>query len=292
VLAASAWAQAPEPAAAPPAPEATEEQQPAARPRISVPDARPVQSQIILPAGAWVKIRVDQPLSSDRNRAGDGFSGTLTQPIVADGFVIAHRGQTIEGRVTEAIKAGKAKGTSRLGLELTEIGLADGQQMPIRTELVEYNGGTSVGRDVAAVGTTTGVGAAIGGAAAGGMGAGIGALAGAVASGIGVMATRGRATEIYPETVVTFRTTAPVTISTERAPHAFQPVRQTDYERQNLERRPAPQPRPSLYYGAYDPFFYGGPSLWYGGGYGYWGSRYYGGGSRIYIGGRGGHRRR
>ena len=305
LLAASAWAQgpstggpiknsnqieAPVATAEPSAPEPGEERQPVAGPERRATDAPPptpraTQSQIILPAGAWVKIRVDQPISSDRNRAGDGFSGTLTQPIVADGFVIAHRGQTIEGRVTEAIKAGKAKGTSRLGLELTEIGLADGQQMPIRTELIEYSGGTSVGRDVAAVGAATGAGAAIGAAAGGGMGAGIGAIAGAVASGIGVLATRGRATEVYPETVVTFRTLAPIAISTERAPHAFQAVRQTDYERQSLERRPAPQPRPSLYFGAYDPFFYGGPGLWYGSRFSNWGPRYYS--PRVFVGGGG-----
>lgn len=300
LLAASAWAQAPEAPEPPSAPEQNDEQQPAAdRARRAEqppapPEGRAIQSQIVLPAGAWIKMRVDQPLSSDRNQTGDSFSGTLTQPIVADGLIVAHRGQTVEGRVTDAVKAGKAKGTSRLGLELTEIGLVDGQQVPIRTHLIEYNGGTSIGRDAAAVGATTGVGAAIGGAAAGGMGAGLGAIAGAVASGIGVMATRGRATEIYPETVVTFRTVAPVTISTERAPHAFGPVQQTDYERQ-LERRPAPERRPSMYYGGYgyNPYFFGGPSLWYGGGYGgFWGPRYYGG-PRIFIGGRGGgHRRR
>ncbi|MFN0105304.1 MAG: hypothetical protein ACKV2U_24855 [Bryobacteraceae bacterium] len=286
LLAASAWAQAPEPGSPQPA---------AATEATAPPVDRGIQSQITLPAGAWIKIRVDQPLSSDRSRAGDGFGGTLTQPIVADGYVIAHRGQTIEGRVTEAIKAGKSKGTSRLGLELTEIGLVDGQQMPVRTQLVEYNGDTSVGRDVAAVGATTGAGAAIGAAAAGGFGAGMGAIAGAVASGIGVLATRGRATEIYPETVVTFRTVAPITISTQRAAHAFQPVRQTDYERQTLDRRPAPQPRPSLfnggYYGGYgyNPYFFGGPGLRYGPGFSYWGPRYYS--PRVYVRG-GGYRRR
>ncbi len=268
LLAAPAWAQPPEPG----------EPQP--------PPARAVQSQIIRPAGSWIKIRVDQPLSSDRSHAGDSFSGTLTQPIVADGLVIAHRGQTIEGRVTEAIKAGRAKGTSRLGVELTEIGLADGQQMPVRTQVVEYNGGTSHGRDAAAVGATTATGAAIGAAAAGGTGAGIGALAGAGAAAIAVLATRGRATEIYPETVVTFRTLAPTTISTERAPHAFQPIRQTDYERQSLERRPASQPRPSIFmggYGGYDPYFYGGPGFFNN----YWGPRYYS--PRVFIGGGHGH---
>ena len=108
-----------------------------------------------------------------------------------------------------------------------------------------------------------------------------------------MLVTRGRATEIYPETVVTFRTMAPITISTERAPHAFQPVRQTDYEKQTLERRPAPQPRRSLLYGAYDPFFWGGPSFWYGPRYSYWGPGYFGGGTRVFIGGggRGGRHR-
>lgn len=302
LLAASfTWAQSPETgsSAIPPDPQNIEQAQPPAnsdgprraeaqQPMQAPPVDRSVASQLILPAGAWVKIRVDQPLSSDRSRAGDRFSGTLTQPIIADGYVIAHRGQTIEGRVTEAIKAGKAKGTSRLGLELIEVGLADGQQIPLRTELVEYNGGTSVGRDVAAVGTTTGAGAAIGAAAGGGFGAGMGAIAGAVAGGIGVLATRGRATEIYPETVVTFRTTAPITINTDRAPHAFQPVRQTDYENRNLDRRPAPQPRPSLLYGGYNPYLYG-PGWWGPGYFGsYWGPGFYGGGTRIFIGG--GHR--
>ena len=117
----------------------------------------------------------------------------------------------------------------------------------------------------------------------------MGAIAGAVAGGIGVLATRGRATEIYPETVVTFRTLAPITINTDRGAQAFQPVRQTDYERQSLERRPAPQPRPTLYYGGFSPYWYG-PGWGYGG---YWGPRYYYGGPRVFIGGgfRGGRRR-
>jgi len=278
LLAASVWAQdAPEPES-PPTPIPAAEPQPVPPP----PSARAVNSQLILPAGAWIKIRIDQPLSSDRNQPGDTFSGTLTQPVVADGFVIAHRGQTIEGRVTDAVKAGKAKGTSRLGVELVEIGLADGQQMPVRTQLIEYNGGTSKGRDVAAVGATTGAGAAIGAAAGGGFGAGMGAIAGAVASGIGVLATRGRATEIYPETVVTFRTLAPITISTERAPHAFQAVRQTDYERQSLDRRPAPQQRqPSLL----NPYLIGSPSIWWGPGYYGWGGPGFYAGPSVFIGG-------
>ena len=166
-------------------------------------------SELVIPAGTFVTVRVDDPLSSDRNHPGDVFNATLTQPIVVNGFVVARRGQTLGGRVAEAQKAGRASGQSRLSVEIIELGLVDGQQMPVRTQLMEYSGGTSKGRDAAAIGATTGIGAAIGGAAAGGVGAGAGAAAGAVASTIGVLLTRGRATEIYPESMLTFRTLEP-----------------------------------------------------------------------------------
>ena len=117
-----------------------------------------------------------------------------------------------------------------------EIGLVDGQQMPVRTQLMEYAGGTSNARDATAVGTATGLGAMVGGVADGGFGAGMGAIAGAAASTIGVLVTRGRATEVYQETPVTFRTLAPITISTERSEQAFQPVGREDYQQTELKR--------------------------------------------------------
>ncbi len=153
-------------------------------------------SQLTLPAGTWISVRTDQVLSSDHNLAGDAFSATLAQPLVANGFVVARRGQILSGRVADAVKAGRVKGTSRLALELTDITLADGQNVPVHTQLIDYSGGTSQGRDAAAIGTTTGIGAAVGAAAGGGVGAGIGAGAGAAASTIGVLLTRGRPTEV------------------------------------------------------------------------------------------------
>jgi hypothetical protein len=222
-------------------------------------------AQLTLPAGAWISARVDQTLSSNRNQAGDAFSMTLTQPLVANGFVVARRGQTISGRVTEAVKAGRVKGTSRLALELTDLTLVDGQQLPVHTQMVQYSGGTSKGRDATAIGTATGVGAAVGAAADGGFGAGVGAAAGAAASTVGVLLTRGRATEVYPEAVLTFRTTEPLTIATERSSLAFVPVRQEDYEsggqapRPQLARRRPGFGAPYPYgYPPYGPGYYGG----------------------------------
>jgi hypothetical protein len=232
-------------------------------------------AQLTLPAGTWIAVRVNDPLSSNENHPGDGFTATLVRPLVVQGFVVARRGQTIGGRVVEVEKAGRVKGTSRLGLELAEISLNDGQQLPIRTELIQFSGGTSKGRDATAIATTTGVGAAVGAAADGGFGAGVGAMAGAAASTVGVLVTRGRHTLVLPEDVLTFRITAPVTISTEAAAHAFPPVTEEDYESRELRRRVVSRPPPTLYpppyyYSNYyyrpyyySPYFYG-PSFGFG----------------------------
>src|SRR5438477_6119092 len=82
-------------------------------------------TRITIPAGTWITVRVNEPLSSDHNQPGDAFMATVAQPLVVNGLVVARRGQTVSGMVSEAKKAGRASGTSRLGLELTEIGLAD-----------------------------------------------------------------------------------------------------------------------------------------------------------------------
>jgi hypothetical protein len=184
-----------------------------------------------------ITVRVNQPISSVRSHAGEMFAATLMQPLVVDGFVVARRGQIVSGLVAEAQNAGRASGTSHLGLELAEITIVDGQQLPILTQWIEYEGPTTIGNDVAAVAMATGVGAAIGAAVDGGFGAGMGALAGAAASTIGVLMTRGRPVEIYPESLLTFRTLSPLVIWTGRSAHAFLPARQEDYDHRALERR-------------------------------------------------------
>ena len=197
----------------------------AAPPQAPAPQADPapaaVPAQITIPAGAFVTVRVDQFLSSDKNKAGDSFSATLSRPLVADGLVVARRGETLGGRVVEAKKAGRVKGVSHLQITLNTLTLADGQQIPVQTELTSITGPTSNGRDAGAILTTTGAGAAIGAAADWGTGAAIGAGAGLVAGVVGVLVTRGHPTIIYPESQLTFRLAKPVTFSTERAPQAF-----------------------------------------------------------------------
>jgi len=249
-----------------------------------VPDA------LNVPAGEYVTARVNNFLSSDHNQPGDAFTGTLIEPIVIDGFVVAQRGQLVNGRVVEVEKAGRVKGVSSMRIELTSLTLADGQQLPIKTQLINRKGQTSNGRDAGAIVGTTALGTIVGAAATGtGFGAGMGAIGGAVVGTVGVLVTRGRPTVITPESVMTFRIEQPVTISTVHSAGAFYPVSREDYQGgpggPSFAARPyAPYPPVAAY--PYAPYpYYGafwGPSLYVGGFYGrgYWGRGYYGHGWR------------
>jgi hypothetical protein len=247
-------------------PASPDQQQPAIQPHSQpMQKAEPQTNQrapatLTLPAGTVIRMRVDDWISSDRNVIGDNFGGELDQPIVVNGWVVARRGQAQTGRVSQ-VKKGHVGSTSQLGLEVPQLTLVDGQQIALQTQLFQASGGgnRNTGRDVATVGGTTGLGAIIGGIAGGGTGAAIGAGVGATAGIIGVMSTEGRPTVIRPETVLSFRLTAPVTISTEKSQFAFQPVTQSDYnppQQQNRPRldRPGPPPPPPYY-----PYPYGYP---------------------------------
>ena len=243
--------------------------------------------QLTLQPGSYLTVRINQPLSSDRNHEGDPFTASLMQPVVVDGVVVVQRGQTVYGRVAEAQKAHTDK-PSRLKLELTGLTIADGTQIPLQSQLVTRQGGTTPGGVQAGtiVGTTA-VGAAIGGAAAWGTGAAIGAGAGAAAGIIGVLVTRHHPTVVYPETALTFQVTTPVTVSTDRAPQAFRFVGPEDYQPgMQYATRPGPRPvGPGSYYYApgYAPAYgYGYPYPYY---YGYGYPYYWGPGIGVYWGG-------
>jgi hypothetical protein len=240
---------------------------------------------ITLPAGTWVTMRLNEPLSSDHNQTGDAFTGTLLEPIIANGALIARRGATVTGIVTEAQKAGRVSGVSHLKLELSGIQLADGRQVQVKTKLIDRKGNTSYGRDAFAIGATTATGAAIGAGVNGGVGAGVGAAAGLVVSTIGVMLTRGRATVVGPETPLTFGMETPLTL--DNSQQAFRYASQQDYNggARPLGPRPAygsaygpgyPAPPPYGYGYApgyaypYYPYPYWGPSVYFGFG-GRWG---------------------
>jgi hypothetical protein len=273
---------------APEYPDPQQQPQPQGRP---MPQQRPAYGlppAVTLGSGTYVTVRTNQVLSTDHNQQGDTFSGSLVQPIVVDGVVIAQRGQTVYGLVSE-VQRHSAGRESRLGVQLTSLTLADGTQVPVRTLMIGREGGTvPAGAQAGAIIGTTAVGAAIGAAAGWGRGAAIGAVAGAAAGVIGVAVTRNRPTILYPETALTFQVQAPVQVDLSRAPQAFRYVDPYEYDRPGapLQHRMAGPPcagygcppPPSAYYGPgyypYYPYPYGGVAVVWGPGY-FYGRGYY-----------------
>ncbi|MBV8811471.1 MAG: hypothetical protein JO033_22610 [Acidobacteriaceae bacterium] len=284
----------------------------------SYPPARyqappPVPRSLTIQQGTYVTVRVNQMLSSAKNQQGDAFTATLTQPLVVNGVVVAEPGQTLGGRVV-MVQKHSTSNAAKLGVQLTNLTLVDGQQVPIISQFISRQGGTTPGgAEAGTVIATTGLGAAIGAAAGWGTGAAIGAGAGAVAGLIGVVVTHNHPSVIYPEQVLTFRLEAPVTISTANSPQAFRYVEPGEYDRPpsngpgygpGYATGPAPAPDYYAYaygypypYPYYYPYwgpsfaFYYGPGYWWGGRCYY--GRYYGpyrgyGGWNVhgYVGGR------
>ena len=263
-------------------------------PQNSAPSTQSVPPTLVVPAGTLIQVRTNEWLSTDRNLPGDGFNATLAQPVVVDGWVVARRGQAVVGRVSLAQKAKSSNhNTSQLGLQLSELTFVDGQLLPIQTQLAQSATGPDRGQQVGTVATTTGAGAIIGAIAGRGPGAAIGAGIGAIA-GLGIISNTGRPTVIPPETVLTFRLEAPMSISTEKSAFAFHTVGSVDYNgalnsnrprlgRQGQDGAYPPPPPPPPYYGypyAYAPYGYPGwgyyPPVVLGFGYGWGYPGYYG----------------
>jgi hypothetical protein len=202
-------------------------------------------AEVTLKPGSMISVRINQKLESNKNAVGDTFSGALLQPVVVNGIVVAQRGQMVFGRVAESTKV---KGMSRLGIELTGLTLADGTSAPIHSLWMSRQSPMlPYGRHDEGVITT---------ASADGSTAATGAPA------VGVLATKGHNSVVYPQSVLTFQTGNAVTIATANA-NAYRYVSPDDYSRpSNVTVRS--NVRPEYAYGPGYPYPY-----W--GGYPYWG---------------------
>lgn len=243
------------------------QQPPANRPPAAQPPrpAYGLPPQVTLKPGTFLTMRIGQHLADNKNSVGDTFSGVLTQPIVVNGILVAPRGQMVYGRVAEAAKV---KGVHRLGIEVTGITLADGTLANVHTQLMSRQGPIMPygHQQEGAITTATADGSA--------------APAGAT---IGVLATKGHDSVIYPETLLTFQTENAVAIETGNSSGAFRYVGPDDYSRPSTMTQTVAA-RPAYVYG---PGYYGYPYPYYGWGYPYygWGPVGFGFGFGGYYGG-------
>jgi hypothetical protein len=167
--------------------------------------------KVTVPAGTRILIRMTDSIDSSKQKAGYRFTASLETNLRADDVVVAQRGTLVYGVLASASSAGKMKGSSELGLELTDI-VINGTSYPLLTSTYEIQGKGEGSNTTKKVVGGAGLGALIGGIAGGGKGAGIGALAGAGA-GTAVAATKkGQQLSIPSESLLEFRLTQPVAL--------------------------------------------------------------------------------
>ncbi|RPJ86728.1 MAG: hypothetical protein EHM18_04740 [Acidobacteria bacterium] len=178
-------------------------------------------ASVAIPAETKVTIRLEEKLSTRRNRNGDVFYAEILSDVpVAHGLAIP-QGTQVVGRVAHSRRAGRISGRAELKLEFDALQFRNGIKVPLQAVLVsvaskpanvkkpgsiEADGQRA--RDMSSVGVVTGVGTLIGSIKGGAKGAVIGAGAGAVIGLAGILAGRGRDLDLDAETEITIRLTS------------------------------------------------------------------------------------
>ena len=207
---------------------------------------------VTVPAGALLRMRINQTLTSASAKAGDRFDGIVVNDVVADGAVAIPRGAAVEGTVVDAKKAGALSGRGELTLQLTQVTLG-GKSYAIVSDVWGRATGDKAAEAVNSTAAGGAMGALIGAMAGGGRGAAIGAGVGG-ALGLGSAAASGSGQVYVPsEGLLTFHLAQPATVTTvsqaemdrlaQGVPQGMQP--------QQLRRR-----YPPVYYGPYGPGYY------------------------------------
>lgn len=185
--------------------------QPAAPETAPAPAPAPVPATVI-PAGTTLRVALIDPVSSDKNQAGDRFSASLAEAVVIDGKTVLRKGTRLHGRVVEAKESGRVKGRASIELQLTEMTLGDGKPVNIVTKPYSAVAPATKKRDAEIIGGGAGIGAAIGAIAGGGKGALIGAGIGGGAGTGTVLATKGKEIRYPAETRLQFTLASPLEI--------------------------------------------------------------------------------
>ena len=185
-----------------PSPGAPDDESPAAQ-------AEHASAEDIIPRGTVLRVRLDETVDTRRNRAGDQFAASLSEPLAVNGKTVLPRGTRFTGHVAESKASGRMEGRAMLSLTLDSFQL-EGKRYPVRTGYIDRVSANHKKRNIALIGGGSGLGALIGAIAGGGKGALIGAGAGAAAGTAGAAATGKREVTIAAESLLAFPLKTPV----------------------------------------------------------------------------------
>jgi hypothetical protein len=91
----------------------------------------------VIPSGTQLDVRLDEALSTDKNKPGDSFTATLMDAVTVNGQVVVAAGTRLIGHVLENHPAGILRGRARLVLALDSLQIG-GRSYPIELTAATY----------------------------------------------------------------------------------------------------------------------------------------------------------
>jgi hypothetical protein len=169
--------------------------------------------EVILPAGTTLPVTLDTSVGTDTSRVEDRVTAHLTKAVIVEGVTALPEGTSVSGVVTDATRAGKVEGTSRLALRFHSLTPAKtDERYEIATSTVARSGRSEKKKDALKIAAPAAGGAIVGGIVGGKKGAVIGGAAGGGAGTAVVMSQRGEDVRLGRGAALTLRLTEPVTI--------------------------------------------------------------------------------
>jgi hypothetical protein len=177
---------------------------------------KPQFVEVIVPASSVVGLKVETALSSETARVEDRVEARVTRDVAADGRVAIPAGARVLGDVIAVERGGKMKDKARLGVRFHTLVLADGSQVPFRTDAIFREGSSPGSESARKIGGAAIGGAVLGAIIGGAKGAAIGGATGAAGGSAVVMAGNRNPATLPFGTIVTVRLTSAVVMDVER----------------------------------------------------------------------------
>jgi hypothetical protein len=182
-----------------------------------VPSApEPKFVEVVLPASSVIGLQMETSTSSETAGLEDRVEARVTRDVIASGRTAILAGSKLIGSVTLVERGGKIKEQARLNVRFHTLVLANGTELPLRTETITREGEAPSGDSSRKIGGAAVGGAILGAILGGGKGAMIGGATGAGAGTAAVMAGDRKAATLRSGETVTVKLSAPVNIEVER----------------------------------------------------------------------------
>lgn len=178
--------------------------------------AKPELVEVVVPSSSVVGLHVVTSTTSETARVEDRVEARVTRDVLADGRVAIPAGTRVIGDVTLVERGGKMKDKARLGVRFHTLVLANGNQVPFRSDAIFREGSSPGAESARKIGGAAAGGAILGAIIGGAKGAAIGGATGAAGGSAVVMAGDRNPATLPAGTIVTVRLSSPVAIDIER----------------------------------------------------------------------------